>query len=131
SEVAVGRGVGGRDVVDAAGGIVIDRPLDHTENILTIDPRHPVASGAHGAARSEPERKEEFGEGTTVSGEDDAEAEDDDAGEWLGSGGQFLPPPRDLGEKPRSCSGALVELFICAITVNADRRRADERAVVV
>src|ERR1043166_7541457 len=74
-EIAIANGSRCGDVVDAARGLVLDRPFDRAQRVVAIDPRHPLLAAADRTAHAELERQQHFLQRAAAAIEHDAEAQ--------------------------------------------------------
>ena len=125
-EVGVGHRVG-RDRVDGSGDLLAAEVQQQPDDVVDVDPGHPLLAVPEAAAGAHLEWCHHLGEGTAVRRQHHADAQTDDPDTVLfGAHRLALPIGTYLGEVAVTHDGALIEYVIFTVAVVTDRRRGDE-----
>ena len=107
---------------------VASSPLDQTDVITPMDPRHPLSPRHDRAAHEEPERQQHLRQGTAVLFEHHPGPQHDDSHTELRSPKRLrFPRETEIGQKALTARGALIQHTIVAGPVVADTGGTDQR----
>ena len=104
----------------------VDRPTDHGDPIIAMDPWPVLAPRSKRAACAKFERQEHLRQSAATTVEHEARPDADDARGIADAGGFRFPCLADLGQKVRARRLFLGDGFVAMRPVVADRRTADE-----
>ncbi len=122
-------GRGGRGVDRAVEAGVLERRDEEGDEVVAVDPRHPLLPAAERAADAEPEGEEHLRKRPAPLAEDDPDPRADETDpSGRGAPGRVLPGHRRLGEKAGAGPARLGQLLVPAVPVEADGRSVDEHA---
>src|SRR5512140_1084363 len=121
---------------DGRGGRGIERPLEpgvldgceeERDEVVAVDPRHPLAPASERSAQAEAEGGEHLRECAALLAEDDPDAGEDEADSLrCRPASCLLPGDSRRGKEPRSRTARLGQLLVPTVAVEADGRGVDE-----
>lgn len=123
-EIGIGYGIWG-DEVDGAGDWIFEAEDDGGDFVVEVNPWHPLFSVSEFSADSELKDRAHAIPGAAVGSEDDAGAEEGDAGGWRGGGGGF-PILAELGEEAIAGGVGFGENLVATMSVVADAGGVEE-----
>src|SRR5215208_480567 len=124
--LGVGEGVGAPDVDGALDGVVLERVMDGSDDVVESYPAPPLPAAPDPASPAQLEDGKGRAQSSTLWAQDESEARVDDADSRLPRGvGRRLPRLAHLGEEIRAGPAILAQELVSPVTVVADRRRAD------